>query len=70
MARSTRTLTPLGRVLREEGRRQSWLADRIGVDQPTMSRYVHGLHVPDDKQKLIADALGRKRTELFPKAAA
>ncbi len=57
--------TPLGRILREEGRRQSWLAERVGVDQATMSRYVHGLHVPDDKRAAIAAALGREPSELF-----
>ncbi len=62
--------TPLGRILREEGRRQSWLAERVGVDQATMSRYVHGLHVPDDKRAAIAEALGREISELWSEVAA
>ncbi len=60
--------TPLGRILREEGRRQSWLAERVGVDQATMSRYVHGLHIPDDKRRAIAEALGREISELWPES--
>ena len=60
--------TPLGRILREEGRRQSWLSERVGVDQATMSRYVHGLHVPDDKRAAIAQALGRDLADVFPES--
>jgi transcriptional regulator with XRE-family HTH domain len=60
--------TPLKRVLREDGRRQNWLAEKIGVDQATMSRYVNGLHVPDDKRRAIAAALGRDLADVFPQS--
>lgn len=58
--------TPLKRVLREQGRKQAWLAGRIGVDEATLSRYVNGLHVPDAKRLLIAEALEVPVAELFP----
>lgn len=57
--------TRLAQILIEEGRLQRWLADRIGVDQATMSHYVHGKHVPEDRQALIAEALGRSVEEIF-----
>lgn len=58
--------TRLGQILRSEGRRQRWLADQIGVDEATMSHYVHGRHVPDDRKAVIADALGRSVEDVFP----
>lgn len=59
--------TPLGRVLHEEGRKQSWLAERLGVDQVQVWRWVRGLHDPvDETKRAIADALGRTVGELFP----
>jgi predicted transcriptional regulator len=55
-----------GRVLREQGRKQVWLADRLGVDQALVSHWVHGLTVPDDMRGRIAELLGRDEAELFP----
>jgi putative transcriptional regulator len=60
------TETPLKRVLREQGRVQRWLAERIGVDEATLSRYVNGLHVPLDKRLLIAEALEVPVEALWP----
>lgn len=58
--------TALGAILREEGRRASWLADRVGVNEGTMSRWINGLHVPEDRRAAIAEALGRTADELWP----
>lgn len=58
-------VTKLGLILREEGRKQSWLARRLGVDESVVSRWVHGHRVPDDMRPLIAEALSRKRSEIF-----
>lgn len=59
--------TPLGDVLREEGRTQVWLAGRVGVQPRAVWTWVHGIHEPDDDTKQrIADALGRTERELFP----
>lgn len=70
MGTSSETLrshpTRLAEILASEGRRQSWLAEQIGVDQATMSHYVHGKHVPEDRQRLIAGALGRSVDDVFP----
>ena len=68
MTKASRAIptTRLGRILRDEGRRQQWLADRIGVDKVTMHHYVHGRHVPDDRKVAIAEALGRSVDDVFP----
>jgi DNA-binding XRE family transcriptional regulator len=58
--------TALARILRQEGRKQVWLAEQVGVSRNTMNAYVRGLHVPDDKRILIAEVLGRTVEELFP----
>ena len=58
--------TTLQRILREEGRRQDWLAAQVGVHESHISRIVNGLHCPDDLKQRIADALGRDRAEVFP----
>jgi DNA-binding XRE family transcriptional regulator len=63
----TLTETPLRRILREEGRKQSWLAAQIGVNKTQMSNWSRGLYCPPDKQVAIAKALGRKVNEVFPK---
>jgi hypothetical protein len=60
-------VTPLRQVLDAEGRRQSWLADLVGVDRADMNRAVNrGMHLGDDKHQAIADALNRRVEELFP----
>lgn len=59
--------TPLKRALAEDGRRQTWLAERLGVDPRQVWGWVHGLHVPgNETQAAIATALGRTVDELFP----
>lgn len=59
--------TPLKRVLDQEGRRQTWLAERIGIDPRQVWGWVHGLHIPaPETQRLIAVALARTVEELFP----
>jgi transcriptional regulator with XRE-family HTH domain len=62
--------TPLKRILLEEGRKQSWLAEKVGIDQPTLSRIVNGLHCDAATCERIALALGRDVAELFPDRAA
>jgi transcriptional regulator with XRE-family HTH domain len=62
-----RAETPLKRILENEGRKQSWLASRVGVDPATVWAWVHGLHDPDpDLAKLVAAALDRPVEEIFP----
>lgn len=58
--------TPLKRILREEGRKQTWLADRVGIDPSQLNRIVHGLHATDSIKQKIADTLGRDVEELWP----
>lgn len=62
--------TNLQRVLLEEGRKQSWLAGKIGIDQASLSRIVNGLHADERTRAAIADALGRHPDELWPSADA
>lgn len=66
MARTKKVETPLARIMREEGRKQVWLADRVGVDPATINRIIHGLHAPDATRQAIADALNRSVSELWP----
>jgi lambda repressor-like predicted transcriptional regulator len=59
--------TPLKRIMQDEGRRQSWLAQRIGKDQAEVSRYVNrGMVPPEETRQAIADALDREPAELWP----
>lgn len=51
--------------MENEGRKQVWLAERTGIDAGTLSRYINGLHVPDDRQAAIAEALGRDVADVF-----
>lgn len=60
------SITPLKRVLRDEGRKQSWLAEKVGIDQATLSRIVNGLHAEASVQAKIAEALRRPVADLFP----
>lgn len=67
MSQVARIETPLGRVLKEEGRKITWLAERIGSSKQEVGRWVHGLHVPQEAtQDAIANALGRTTDELWP----
>lgn len=70
MTGTDRPITPLRRVLDQEGRRYSWLAAQIGVDTAQMTRYLNGMYVPEDRRKAIADVLGRDVAELFPEVRA
>ena len=63
-------MTPLKRILFDEGRKQSWLASQAGLDQATLSRIVNGLHCDDPTRAKIAAALGRSVGEVFPEDAA
>jgi hypothetical protein len=59
--------TPLKRIMLSEGRRQSWLAERIGQNQSEVSRIVNRGLVPDEEIRLaIAEALRRDPSELWP----
>jgi transcriptional regulator with XRE-family HTH domain len=58
-------VTRLGEILDKEGRSQTWLARQIGVSRSTISQYVNGLHVPDDKRGPIAEALEREIGDVF-----
>lgn len=54
-------------ILEDEGRRQSWLARRVGIDQGDLSRIVNRGLIPNaDVMEGIADALGRSVEELWP----
>lgn len=59
-------VTPLKRILVEEGRKQNWLAERVGIDEPRLSQIVGGKRdASEDMQEKIAAALGRKVSEVF-----
>lgn len=73
MNQRARIETPLKTILDEEGRRQTWLADRLTdklgrkVDARMVWGWVHGLHLPEDATRTaIADVLGRELHELWP----
>jgi DNA-binding XRE family transcriptional regulator len=59
-------LTRLAEILDTEGRSQAWLGRVIGTSRTTIHSYCKGLHVPDDKKALIAEALGREISDVFP----
>lgn len=61
-------VTRLAQVMELEGRKWVWLAEQTGIDRPTLSRYGKGLHVPNDRRALIAQALERQIDDLFPPA--
>lgn len=53
--------------MHDEGRRQSWLARRIGKDQSEVSRYIRRGMLPDEETRAaIAEALGREVSDLWP----
>jgi transcriptional regulator with XRE-family HTH domain len=65
--------TRLAQILREEGRMQSWLADRLSeklgrrIDRAQLNRWVKGIHVPEQTTKAaIAEVLGREIADVFP----
>jgi hypothetical protein len=57
--------TPLKRILREDGRKQNWLAEQTGVSPAQLSRIVNGLQCDEATRQAIADALGRSVSEVF-----
>lgn len=57
-------LTPLQEIMVEEGRKNVWLAKRIGKDPSEVTRYLRGLHPDDLTKRAIANALGRQLSEL------
>jgi transcriptional regulator with XRE-family HTH domain len=58
-------VTELGRLLRDEGRRQTWLAERTGLDPAEISKYVKGHNIPGkDRALAIARVLHRTPGEL------
>ena len=61
-------ITRLAEILDTEGRSQAWLGRAVGVSRTTIHSYCKGLHVPDDKQEQIAEALCRKVDDVFPEA--
>lgn len=63
---TSEAVTALGRILEEEGRKQTWLAEQVGTSRQRIHLLVHGLHPSDDEAQAIADALGRTREELWP----
>jgi transcriptional regulator with XRE-family HTH domain len=60
--------TPLKRLLIGEGRKQSWLAERTGIDRATVSRIAQGLPPSEPQAQALAEALGREISELWPVA--
>jgi DNA-binding XRE family transcriptional regulator len=62
------TPTPLKQILLAEGRKQSWLAKTVGIDQATLSRIVNGLHCDEPTRVAISAALGRPAREVFPES--
>lgn len=55
--------------MEEEGRRQIWLARRVGKDPSEISRIVNGLHPSDDTKEAIAEVLGKQIEDLWPAEA-
>lgn len=66
----TQTQTPLKRLLEDEGRKQTWLSERTGIEVSRLSRIVNGLHPRDDEAQAIATTLRRDVAELFEAVAA
>lgn len=65
--RLARINTPLKQALDADGRRQTWLAEQLGVERRQVWGWVHGLHEPGDETKAaIALALHRSVEELWP----
>jgi hypothetical protein len=59
--------TPLKRVLEDQGRRQTWLAERLGTSPRQVWGWVHGIHLPEQATQLaIAELLGQNVGDLWP----
>jgi len=58
--------TKLARVLSEQGRKKSWLAEALEVDRSTITRWVKGETTPRHfRRSEIARLLGLSVRELF-----
>jgi DNA-binding transcriptional regulator YdaS (Cro superfamily) len=61
--------TRLKHILDTEGRRQTWLADQLGVGRSIMCQWCSGhKKVPQHRRAQIAKALGRNESDVFPDA--
>jgi transcriptional regulator with XRE-family HTH domain len=58
--------TPLKTLLVNEGRKQSWVAERTGIAPSTINQIAHGLRPTAPQAQAIADLLGRDVIELWP----
>lgn len=66
-AMNTEQVTPLKRIMDEEGRRYSWLADELGVSRSRVREWLKGWHKPvQPRREEIARVLGRTVDELWP----
>lgn len=55
------------RTIKATGLDQSELADKVGVDKSTISRYKHGDRVPSyDSLADLVDATGFQASDMFP----
>jgi len=60
-------LTALKRILMDEGRRQTWLAEVTGIERSDLNRMVNrGMEPTREEATAIAAALGRTVDEVFP----
>lgn len=51
--------TTLSQILRQQGRRQDWFAEQVGVSQATVTRWCLGTHeIADEYVGRIATILG------------
>lgn len=70
MARKLKELSPLGKwikaILDEQGKNQAWLATKIHVQPPQVSRIMSGESDTSlSTLNAIADALGKRRSEVY-----
>lgn len=55
----------LEQILVEEGRKQSWLVEKTGIDRTRLSFVVRGAHCEEDERARIAETLGRNVEDVF-----
>lgn len=61
-----KSVTALKIAIVQTGRSSKEIAEELGIEPSTLSRYANGLHVPHDRRQAIADALGRQINDLWP----
>jgi hypothetical protein len=62
-----RIRTPLDQAIWEARVTNRWLGEQIGAHETQVSRWRHGLHVPEQAtREAIARALGREVNEIWP----